>query len=124
MTTYTGTQPVEPGLYVNTKNFRVTSMEDRGALPGAEGETYRRVPMIVMLAMAPLLGLAFVIFLPFIGFAMVAKLFGEKALETAGNAAEKMHLTRPRWMPSLAATRASKRTPSTEKSSDTDRDAS
>lgn len=124
MTTYTGTQPVEPGLYVNTRNFRVTSMDNRGPLPGADGERYRRVPMLVMLAIAPLLGLAFVIFLPFIGFAMVAKLLGEKALQAAGRAADAMHLPRPRWMLSFAALSTTKRAPANEKLSESDRDAS
>ena len=78
MTTYTGTQDVDPGLYVNTGSLRLTSVERRGALPGAASERYRRVPMLVMLLVAPLLGLAFVIFLPFIGFAVMLRLLGEK----------------------------------------------
>ena len=78
MTTYTGTQDVDPGLYVKTGSLRLTSVERRGALPGGANEHYRRVPMLVMLLLAPLLGLAFVIFLPFIGFAVMLRLLGEK----------------------------------------------
>ena len=89
MTTYTGTQEVEPGLYVNTGSFRVTSVERRGALPGAGTEHYRRVPMLVMLLLAPLLGLAFVIFLPFIGFAVMLRLLGEKLLHAVAPAARR-----------------------------------
>jgi len=87
MTTYTGTQEVEPGLFVNTGSLRVTSVERRGALPGAATEHYRRVPMLVMLLLAPLLGLAFVIFLPFIGFAVMLRLLGEKLLHVIAPAA-------------------------------------
>lgn len=103
MTTYTGNQDVDPGLYFNVKQFRVTSIERRGPLPGTEDDTYRRVPMLVMLAMAPLLGLAFVIFLPFIGFAMVLWLLGDKAAQLAtGTATEAVRVLRPGWAPTLA----------------------
>lgn len=103
MTTYTGNQNVDPGLYFNVKQFRVKSIERRGPLPGTEDDTYRRVPMLVMLAMAPLLGLAFVIFLPFIGFAMVLWLLGDKAAQLAtGTATEAVRVLRPGWAPTLA----------------------
>lgn len=87
MTTYTGTQQVEPGLYVNTRSFRVTSVERAGALPGKVAEHYRRVPMLVMLLIAPLLGLAFVIFLPFIGFAVMLRLLAETVMHAVAPAA-------------------------------------
>jgi len=103
MTTYTGNQNVDPGLYFNVKQFRVKSIERRGPLPGTEDDKYRRVPMLVMLAMAPLLGLAFVIFLPFIGFAMVLWLLGDKAAQLAtGTATEAVRVLRPGWAPALA----------------------
>ena len=86
MTTYTGKQNVEPGLYLNLKRFSVKNIDKRGPLPGTEEDTYRRVPLLMVLATAPLLGLAFVIFLPFIGFAMVIYLLGEKAI-TVGDRA-------------------------------------
>jgi hypothetical protein len=103
MTTYTGKQNVEPGLYLNLKKFSIKHVEAAGALPGAETDTYYRLPMLVVLATAPLLGLAFVIFLPFIGFAMVAWLLGDKALQWTGNAVtEAVRVVRPNWAPSLA----------------------
>jgi len=103
MTTYKGTQSVEPGLYLNLKRFKMESFEKAGVLPGAEGETYRRVPIVVMLATAPLLGLAFVMFLPLIGFAMVARLLGTKAAELGARATvEVARVVRPGWAPSMA----------------------
>jgi hypothetical protein len=103
MTTYTGTQNVDPGLYYAVRPFKLTSVDQRGPLPGAEDRRYHRVPMILMLAAAPLLGLAFVIFLPFIGFAMVAWLLGGKVAELAARAAaEAVRVVRPAWAPSLA----------------------
>lgn len=103
MTTYTGTQQVDPGLYMNLRKFAITSVEQREALPGAVTDTYYHVPMLLMLAAAPVLGLAFVIFLPFIGFAMVAYLLGSKAVELGTNVVEQMgRVRRPGWAPALA----------------------
>lgn len=103
MTIYKGTQEVEPGLYLNLKPFAIKSVDTRGPLPGTENDEYRRVPMLAMLAMAPLLGLAFVIFLPFIGFAMVAYLLGHKLALAAGNLlAQVVRVARPGWVPALA----------------------
>ena len=83
MTTFTGTQEVERGLYLNLKRFSMTVLERRGTLPGTEHDTYRRVPVLLMLAVAPVVGLVYVIFLPFVGFAAAAVLAGEKAKEAA-----------------------------------------
>ncbi|MDP3718268.1 MAG: hypothetical protein Q8T13_10935 [Acidobacteriota bacterium] len=103
MTTYTGNQIVEPGLYYAVAPLKLTTVDERGPLPGGDTRTYYRVPMLVMLALAPLLGLAFVIFLPFIGFAMVFRLAGEKALEVGGRAATQgVRVLRPAWAPALA----------------------
>ena len=103
MTTYTGAQEVEPGLYINLRKFAVTSVDRREALPGTTAEVYRRLPMLVMLAAAPLVGLAFVIFLPLIGFAMVGWLAGGKAVEVGRAAIAQMgRVRRPAWAPALA----------------------
>lgn len=103
MTTYKGTQEVEPGLYMNMRKFAITSVDRRQALPGDATDTYRHVPMLLMLLAAPVLGLAFVIFLPFIGFAMVAYLLGTKAVEAGTGVVEQMRrVRRPGWAPALA----------------------
>jgi len=115
MTTYTGTQIVAPGLYYATQPFKLTSVDERGALPGTEDRTYRRVPMLIMMVLAPLLGLAFVIFLPFIGFVMVARLAGEKAIELVGQlATQGARVLQPAWAPARAfLTRAKAAKPDT-----------
>ena len=86
MKTYRGTQEVDPELYFNVKKFALKSIDGRGPLPGTEDDEYRHVPMLIVLAFAPLLRLAYVIFLPFIGFAMVTWLLGHKALQLAADA--------------------------------------
>jgi hypothetical protein len=103
MTTYTGTQHVEPGLYFNFKKLKLTSIEEPGELPGGTNVIYRRLPLPVMLALAPILALVYVMFLPFVGFAMVAYLLGGKAIEAVSNlAGQTERVRRPAWAPTLA----------------------
>jgi len=124
MRTYTGSQIVEPGLYLNVRQFSVKSIDSRGPLPGTEDVTYRRVPMLAMLAIAPLLGLAFVIFLPLIGFGMVAWLLGDKAAQLATRAVtEARRVVRPGWAPSLAFLSRSKPAKKPDTSADNTPDA-
>ena len=103
MTTFNGTDAVNSGIYLNTKTFAVEMMDQAGTLAGTEFDTYRRIPMIVMLATAPLLGLLFVMFLPLVGFAMMFKLMGTKfAALVADASAEAVRVLQPSWAPALA----------------------
>lgn len=100
MRTYTGTQEVEPGIYVNFRRLRAESIEEPGRLPGTDVDHYVRVPMVAMLALAPLFGLAYVIFLPLIGFAMLAWVAGGKVLEVTAHAgAASVRVITPAWQP-------------------------
>jgi len=115
MTTYTGTQDVEPGLFLNLKKMRVTSVERRGPLPGTADDTYRRVPMLLMLAVAPLFGLVYVVFLPLIGFVAVGYLLAGKLRQAAAGVAEEIgRVRRPAWAPMLAFLSRSKPAPPAE----------
>jgi hypothetical protein len=103
MTTYLGTQNVKSGLYLNVRQLSFKFVEKPGPLPGATTDVYRSVPMLALLFAAPVLGLMYVIFLPFLGFAMVAGLLGGKVAQLAGQAAgEAVRVLRPGWEPSLA----------------------
>lgn len=103
MTRHQGTEQVEPGIYVSFKQLAFQPLSHGGPLPGSKTDVYYRVPMIVMFLAAPLLGLAYVIFLPLIGFVMVGYLLGGKAMQLAGEAARQAtRVLRPGWEPSLA----------------------
>lgn len=100
---YRGTEKVEPGLYFNLRQMAFRSIDDAGPLPGKTDDVYRRVPMLALLVVGPLLGLVYVIFLPFIGFAMFAWLLGVKATHlAAGVARGAVRALRPGWEPSMA----------------------
>ena len=111
MKRYRGTETVEPGLYFNVRQLSFKSIEERGPLPGGPEEVYRCVPTLALLVVGPMLGLAFVVFLPFIGFAMDGWLLAEKAGRLAAEATRAAaRVLRPGWEPSLAFLSRSKPT--------------
>ena len=108
---YKGTEKVEPGLYFNLRQLSFKSMDDEGPLPGRTEDIYRRVPTLALLVVGPLLGFVYVVFLPFIGFAMVAWLLGVKTAQVATGAARgAVRVLTPGWEPSMAFLSRSKPT--------------
>lgn len=69
-----GGNKVPAGFYFNKKNWEIVTVSGKkgGLLPGGAETGYLKIPAIAMLAAAPVLGAAFVIFLPVIGFALFA----------------------------------------------------
>ena len=70
MQRHAGGEMVGPGDYWNLINGERCTLTSRGTLPGAVSESYYRIPALVILGLAPALGLAYAIFLPFVGLAM------------------------------------------------------
>jgi hypothetical protein len=100
---YRGTEMVEPGLYLNLRQLSFKSLDEEGCLPGKVDEIYRRVPTLALLLVGPLMGLAFVVFLPLIAFVMVGWLLAVKTVHLAGDATRTaVRVLRPGWEPSLA----------------------
>jgi hypothetical protein len=63
---------VQSGYYLNAAEWAVHPVaRDGERLPAGRG-TWRRVPVLVALGLTPILGLAFLMFLPFIGFVLAA----------------------------------------------------
>jgi len=98
-----GTQ-VRKGYYFSMKSWTLHPVPaDGAALPGTAGEEYLRVPLLVAFAVAPVMGAAFLMFLPFIGFYLagtaavrpVAGVFGRSASELAAT-------VQPGWAPGEA----------------------
>jgi hypothetical protein len=73
MTRYKAGDNVKAGFYWNRAEWEAHIVRpEGGVLPGAEGTTYVRLPLLAVLVLAPIMGAAYAMFLPFIGFAMVA----------------------------------------------------
>jgi hypothetical protein len=104
MATNRGGDLVRGGYYWNLKKWDATFVETpAGELPGNPGEVYRRIPTALMLLAAPIMGALFVIFLPFIGIALLLQHIGRAAMQAAGEGFERVLRTlSPAWRPGMA----------------------
>ena len=82
-----GGHTVKAGTYWNLANGNRVQMEQEGVLPGSGTTRYIKAPVAVMLMAAPVIGLVFAVFLPFIGIAMTVTLVGKKLANTVTEAA-------------------------------------
>jgi hypothetical protein len=82
-----GGHTVKAGTYWNMTNGNRVQMDQEGVLPGNEKTRYIKAPVTVMLMAAPVIGLVFAVFLPFIGIAMTLNLIGKKLVEGVASAA-------------------------------------
>ena len=82
-----GGHTVQAGTYWNLTNGNRVQMEQDGVLPGNGTTRYIKAPVAVMLMAAPVIGLVFAVFLPFIGIVMTLNLVGKKLIESAASVA-------------------------------------
>jgi len=79
MARYHGSRWVKVGFYWNPSRWElVTIPKGGGVLPGGDDLRYVRVPFPLVMLLGPLMGALYVVFLPFIGFAMVFGFAGRK----------------------------------------------
>jgi hypothetical protein len=103
MTTHGGDETAKSGYYFNSATWTITAVaRDGDRLPAGPG-THHAVPVAVALLATPVLGLAFLLFLPFIGLlltleAAVSPIAG-LVHGTAGTMAATMS---PGWQPGEA----------------------
>ena len=92
------------GYWFGTRSWTLHPVSTDGELlPGGEGETYVRVPLLLALAVAPLMGAAFLVFLPFIGFYLVMHAALRPALQLFHSSATEIAATvHPGWTPGEA----------------------
>lgn len=75
---HAGGQVVGAGSYWNFTTGDRVEVRDSGMLPGDAEAMYFRLPPLAMILVAPVLGLLYALFLPFIGIAMLAALVGRR----------------------------------------------
>ena len=69
-----GGSETKGGFYWRKGDWEIITVEGKkGMLPGAEKDEYLRIPGILFVPVALTLGGLYVVFLPFIGFAMLLK---------------------------------------------------
>jgi hypothetical protein len=72
MKTQNGNAKVKSGYYLSTNSFGIEVIgEDGGTLPGPVTTHYVSVPFPLLFAVIPVVGFAFLMFLPFVGFALL-----------------------------------------------------
>ncbi len=91
MLRHSGGDRVGKGTYWNLGNGERIDIKDEGTLPGEARKTYYKMPAAAIIVVAPVLGLVYAAFLPFIGIAMFVKLVAQKigggAMETVRGSA-------------------------------------
>ena len=76
-----GGDVVKGGFYWNQAQWHLENVDGKfGTLPGTEESRYARVPTLLLFVLAPLMGALFVVFLPFIGFALLIGMIVAKAM--------------------------------------------
>lgn len=96
---YRGGEWVPGGTYLNSKAWELHLVEGEGEyLPAGESVTYYRAPLPLVLVLGPVVGLAFVIFLPLavpaVAIYGIAKLIARRAPWRHGRTGRDLHATR------------------------------
>lgn len=85
-----GAQIAEAGTYWNMRTGERVTIESQDVLPGNFATKYLKASSTAMLLLGPILGLAFAVFLPFIGIAMAISFAGKRLLSMGGKSVERI----------------------------------
>ena len=101
---FTAGSIVKGGFYFNRDKLDLIAVSGKeGALPGTEGHRYVRVPALAVVALAPILGGLFVVFMPFIGFALVLQHLARMSVSGVKRASRGLlFIVTPTWRPGEA----------------------
>lgn len=81
MFNHKGGDVVKGGFYWNQAQWRLENVEGKsGTLAGDADSRFARVPTLVLFLVAPIMGALFVVFLPFIGFALLVGMVAARGL--------------------------------------------
>jgi len=77
--TLKGGSETKGGFYWHKGDWEIVTVEGKtGTLPGTEKVEYIRIPGILFVPVALMISVAYVVFFPFLGFAMLAKVITRK----------------------------------------------
>jgi hypothetical protein len=104
MKTFESGNTVAGGYYWNLGKWEMATVQgEAGRLDGHAGDKYVKVPLPLVLAVAPMMGGLFVMFLPFIGFALTADAAARAGIKAARElGADLASLVTPGWRPGEA----------------------
>jgi hypothetical protein len=78
MLKHNGGETVGKGTYWNLTNGERVDIAEEGTLPGGGDRSFYKMPAAAVIVAAPVIGLLYAAFLPFIGIAMLAKLVAQR----------------------------------------------
>ena len=84
-----GGEAVGTGTYWNFSSGERVNIEGSGVLPGDASQSYYKFRPAVILLAGPILGLAYAVFLPFIGIAMFVTVLSKKVFGGTLHTAQK-----------------------------------
>jgi hypothetical protein len=91
MTRYHGNDSVKGGFYWRPSEWEIVTVpREGGTLLGTADMRYVRLPVLLILVLGPFMGALYVVFLPFIGFAMLLGFAGHKLLGIVRSAMENL----------------------------------
>ncbi len=102
-TTYESGSAVRSGTYLDAASWRIAPVANDGdRLPGGRGR-WMRIPTAAALVLVPILGAAFLVFLPFIGFAVTLRALAAPVVKMFHSSATELAATMsPGWQPGEA----------------------
>jgi hypothetical protein len=104
MTKRTAGEQASAGYYLSTRSWHIHPVAADGErLPGEAGERWIRISVVAALALTPILGLAFLMFLPFIGFYLTIEAALQPLIRVFRREAAELAATMsPGWQPGEA----------------------
>jgi len=82
MSNYKGGENTKGGFYLKKGEWEIVAVEGKnGMLPGGVECEYIKLPALLFVPLAMVMGALYVIFLPFIGFAMLFAMIARKAAQ-------------------------------------------
>ena len=101
---FTAGSVVKGGFYFNRDKLDLVAVSGKeGALPDGDGQRYFRIPALAVVMLAPVLGGLFVVFMPFIGFALVLQHLARMSASGVKRAGRGLlFIVTPTWRPGEA----------------------
>jgi hypothetical protein len=104
MARYIGGMKVGGGYYWNPRTWEVCTVDAKGGvLPGSERAHFARIPFPLLFVVVPILGALFLVFLPLIGFGLIAHSLFKRVVGSVKSSAEDLAANvTPGWAPGAA----------------------
>jgi hypothetical protein len=104
MAKYIGGMKVGAGYYWNPRTWELHAVTAQGGvLPGSERASFVRIPFGLLFVVVPVMGALFLVFMPLIGFGLLASSLVKRVVGGVKSGAEELAVNvTPGWAPGAA----------------------